>query len=603
MKPFLDELESAVLIGDGAIGTALFARGATPEEGVELMNLTNPDVVLQLHRDYVAAGSRVIETNTFGANAAGLAAYGVDSESKVREIIVEGVRLAFAASAHDTYLAGSLGPLPAIEGESMSPEDQAALFAQSITALVEGGVDLLMLESFASLDELLIAVRTAKSITDLPVVAQAAFGSEGYTADGHAAVDVARRCIEAGADVVGANCGYGVSSIVKAIREMGQVDAPMSAYLNAGFPERVEGRLMYLASPEYLASRALDLVGMGVRLIGGCCGTDPDTIRHIAEAVTTRRAPRVHPRAVPAVTVTTPPPSKPPARPVVGEYPLLVELDPPRSLDIQPLIDAARDLKAAGATAITLADNPLASVRVDNFAVAGIIQHDVELPVVPHLTGRDRNRIAIQSTIMGAHVLGIRSILCVTGDPVRMCQEPNTSGVFDLTSVGLVRMVADFNEGHRLTGDCRTEFAIGVALNPNVRTVSGQVDKLRRKVDVGAHFALTQPIFDEQRLDTLQNALLTAGIDIPIYIGILPLVSARNAEFLHNEVPGILIPDEIREAMRRHEAVADQFKTGIEIASNLVSRLAPRVDGFYFICPRNRVEAIAPLVGCVRRGV
>jgi homocysteine S-methyltransferase len=224
------------------------------------------------------------------------------------------------------------------------------------------------------------------------------------------------------------------------------------------------------------------------------------------------------------------------------------------------------------------------------------LQREVGLPVVPHLTGRDRNRIALQSTLLGAHIQGIRRLLCVTGDPVRMCQEPNTSGVFDLTSVGLVRLVTECNTGKRLGDGAHTAFAVGVALNPNVRTISGQIDKLKRKIDAGACFALTQPIFEEERLDLLQQALDEAGIDIPVYLGILPLVSARNAEFLHNEVPGMRIPDDVRHHLAQYEHVADQRAAASEIAVNLVGRFAPRIHGLYLITPRNRVELVLPLI-------
>lgn len=599
-KLFLDEIRERVLVGDGAMGTELFARGVTPEEGLERMNLLAPDMVTRLHRDYVAAGSCVIETNTFGANLPHLASYGVESQEEVRRIIIAGASLARAAATGDVYVAGSIGPLPSVEGVPLEPADQAALFAAQVSALLEGEVDLLVFESFTVLSELADAAAVARSMTDIPIITQVALGSECRTADGAGADEVVARCLGAGADVIGANCGYGVPSVVSAIKGFAPHGVPMSAYLNAGFPERVEGRLLYLASPNYLVSRALDLVRLGVRLVGGCCGVGPEVIRSIAQSVAGVEA-RHAPAQAPRIRIHEHPTRiEPPATCPGAGYPVLVELDPPKDLDIAPLIAAARALQGTGATAITVADNPLASVRVDTLATAGMIQREAEVPVVPHLTGRDRNRLAIQSSIMGAHVLGIRSLLCVTGDPVRMCQEPNTSGVFDLTSVGLVKMVADFNAGARCARGGRTEFSIGVGLNPNVRTMSGQIDKLRRKVDAGAHFALTQPVFEEERLDLIQQAIEEAGIRIRVYLGVLPLTSARNAEFLHNEVPGILVPDEVRQRISRFEAAADQRAVGLEIAEELVHRLAPRVQGLYIICPRNRVESVLPLLSAAR---
>lgn len=596
---FLQALQDGVLIGDGAIGTELFARGAATDVGVERLNVLAPEMVAQLHREYVAAGSRVIETNTFNANRTHLLRYGADAQ--VREIVLAGVALAQQAATPEVFIAGSVGPLAALEGEPVSRIDQTVIFTEQIAALLDGGVDLLIFESFADLDEITAAIRIARSLCDLPVVAQMAFGIDGCAGQGIRGDEVARRCREAGADVVGANCGYGVPSIRAAIKKMASAQLPMSAYINAGFPEQVEGRLLYLATPDYLARCARDLVAMGVRLIGGCCGTGPATIRAMAHALAGEQgitrfvvppvpSPVVHvrePEAQTALTATPPP--------------ILVELDPPTHLDLAATINDARVLKAAGASAITIADNPLASVRVDTLTTAHLIQQQVGLPVIPHLTGRDRNRIALQSTIMGAHVAGIRTLLCVTGDPVRLCQEPNTSGVFDVTSVGLVRMVADFNAGRRGGGEGQTAFAIGVALNPNVRSINGQIEKLRRKIDAGAQFALTQPVFDEERLDMLQEKLAEAGISIPIYLGVMPLLSSRNAEFLHNEVPGMHIPDAIRERLAGYDAVVDQRAAGIAMAVDLVQRFAPRVHGLYLITPRHQTPPIIPLIEAARQ--
>lgn len=591
---FLQELDERVLIGDGAVGTALFAMGVEPETGVERMNLLAPEMVLQLHRDYVAAGSRIIETNTFGANLPNLAKYGVESEEEATKVVTEGARLARLAAGPDVYVAGSVGPLPYIEGEPISAQEQAAILTAQITALLDGGVDVLILESFPSLDDLAAAVTIARSLSSVPIVAQASFGREGKTADGATAETVAARCLEAGADVVGANCGYGILAVTKAAERMVNCAGRVSAYMNAGFPERVEGRLLYLPHEDYIVHAARNLAENGVRLIGGCCGTDPGIIRLIAQSLRELRPPahlRIRSSVCEPARIAPPAPESPF---VLGKT--LVELDPPRTLDVSPLIEAARAVRNAGASAVTIADNPLSSVRMDSITVAGILQRECGLPAIPHMTGRDRNKLGLQSAIMGAHALGIRSILCITGDPVRMCQEPNTSGVFDLTSVGLVKMLDEFNHGHRLSSNCRTSLLIGVAVNPNVRTLSGQVDKLKRKMDAGAHFALTQPIFDESRLELL-DAAAQAGLDIPIYVGIMPLPSAAAAEFLHNEVPGISIPDKIRARISSYDNPADQRAAGLEIATELLSRISKRTDRFYFVCPRNKVDLVVPLVG------
>lgn len=589
---FLDEIQNRVLVGDGATGTALFARGAEPDQGVERLNFLNPDLVLGLHREYIDAGSQVIETNTYAANRLHLARYG--AEEDVREIILAGVRLARQAAGDAVYVAGAVGPLPTIDGEPASKLVRTALFAEQLNALLEGGVDILLLESFGALDELLDAIMVARSMSDAPIIAQMAFEAGGLAYDGNSADVVAERCLAAGANMVGANCGYGVPSIVQAIKRMSIIGAPMSAFMNAGFPEQVEGRQFYLATPEYLAGRACQLAELGVRLIGGCCGTEPATIRAIAQALA-EPARVLH-------TIHTPEPrtipihhdKKLPSTLTSSGFPILVELDPPTNVDVAPLMDAAVALKEAGATAITVADNPLASVRLDSVTLASLIQNSSGIATVPHLTGRDRNRIALQSTIMAAYVQGIRSLLGITGDPIRMCSEPNTSGVFDVTSIGLVNLISEFNAG--LMTSEQTGFSIGVAVNPNVRSLSGQINKLGRKAEAGANFALTQPIFEFERLEMLKEALKEANIDIPIYIGVLPLLSSRNAEFLHNEVPGIMIPDQVRERIARYENPQDQRAVGIEVASELVEQFAPHVDGFYFITPRNKVEAVLPLL-------
>ncbi len=590
-QQFLSEIQDTVLIGDGAIGTELFARGAVREAGIERLNLLNPELVLQLHRDYVKAGSRVIETNTFGANRLNLARYGAGAD--VRDIVLAGANLARAAANSDVYIAGSVGPLPFVDGEPISRAESTACFTEQIAALVEGCVDLLILETFTSLDDILVAISIARSLTDIPIIAQMAFEPSGCTEDGVTAGEVAVRCHAAGADVVGANCGYGIPAITEAIKQMIPVGIPVSAYMNASFPEQVEGRLVYVSTPEYLANRALALAKLGVRLIGGCCGTNPDMLRAISLSVQSAGQIQPHisvkqPARQEDFATIAPEPTVP--------GPILVELDPPSTLDIAPVISAGKALKKAGASAITIADNPFASVRVDTLTVGSLLQRGSGLPVVLHLTGRDRNRIAIQSTLMGAHVQGIRSILCLTGDPVRMYEEPNTSGVFDLTSVGLVKLAADFNAGRRMGKECQTSFAIGVALNPNVRSFSGQISKLQRKIEAGAKFALTQPVFSDERLDAMLSALDEAGIDIPIYIGIFPLTSLHNADFLHNEVPGIVIPDDVRERIASFSSVADQRAAGQEIAVEFIRRSAPRVHGYYIITPRNKVNLVLPLI-------
>ncbi len=594
---FLDELRERVLVGDGAIGTELLARGATFETGIELLNLISPDTVRELHREYIAAGSRVIETNTFNACAPALLRFGAERES--REVILAGARLAReAARGTNVYVAGSVGPLPPVEGEPLPSDQKSAVFRDMVDALLEGGVDLLMFETFTELEELALAVSYARNATEKPIVAQMAFEKDGVTAGGDTAEDFLARMRELGADVAGANCGGGAPPVIDAINRMRNMGSPLplSAYLNAGFPEEIEGRKVYLATPRYMAQRACQLIDLGVRLIGGFCGTGPETIQASAAAVSARCQEPAQPVSI---AVSRPAPVTPPAPPVREEPRVpagpLVELDPPQGTDAAELLDAARRLASAGVRSITVADNPLASASADVMTVAGMIKRETGLGVIPHLTGRDRNRIAIQSAILAAHLMGIRSILCVTGDPVRMYNETNTTGVFDLVSISLVRLVSEFNAGKRTDGS-PTAFSIGVAFNPNVKSIEGQVSKLLRKIEAGAHFALTQPLFDRRNFHIMCEALDKAGITIPIFAGILPLRSHKNAEFLHNEVPGIVIPADIRERLARYDSIPDQRKAGTEIALELMEEFRPGVHGFYLIAPRNRVEQVLPLI-------
>lgn len=590
-RRFLDELAERVLVGDGAVGTELLARGATAETGIERLNLIAPDIVRGLHADYIAAGSRVIETNTFSASVSALDRFGAGADCP--EVVAAGARLAReAAAGHDVYVAGSIGPLPLVEGERLSHDEQAAQFRMLVDTLLDGNVDVLMFETFTDLGELSLAVEYARSVTVKPIVAQMAFEHGGMTAGGDTAETFISRIIDAGADVAGTNCGGGVPPVIEAVSRMRGAGIPLSAYLNAGFPEEIEGRKVYLATPGYLAGRACELMEMGVRLIGGCCGTGPETIATIARAV------EAGCRSI-ATTIQFPvhPEIKPPTVPEKPQVPtgMLVELDPPQSTDASGVLDAARALAAAGIGHVTVADNPLASACADVMTIAGMIARETGLGVIPHLTGRDRNRIALQSAIMGAHLQGIHSILAVTGDPVRMYNETNTSGVFDLVSISLTALLREFNEGRR-TEDGRTAFAIGVAFNPNVRGIDGQVSKLRRKIDAGAHYTLTQPLYDRRKFDIMMDALVSADIDLPLFAGIMPLRSAKNAEFLHNEVPGIVIPDDIRSRLARYPALDDQRRAGTEIALELMDAFAPHVHGFYLIAPRNRVDLVLPVI-------
>ena len=601
---FLDSLRSEVLVGDGATGTMLYAKGVSLDANFEHLNLVRPELVLDLHQEYVAAGARVIETNTFGANYPKLHAIGLGG--KVRDINLKGALLARrAAEGRDVFVAGSIGPLAKLKGEEreLGAEEMLEMFRAQVTALAEGGVDLFILETFSDLGEIEIALRAAGE-TGLPVVANMAFGENSRTAGGVEAETVAKRLADRGADVVGANCGAGPLEILRTVKRMGRVvDLPIAAYPNSGFPEYVDGRYIYRATPEYFADMAAEMVAAGAALVGGCCGTTPAHIRRIAEQV---KGLRPVPRT-PAPTVPTAESVGARAGGGAGflagwgrEKVVTVELDPPRGLDCSRVLTGSRILKEAGADAINLAENPLARVRMGNIALASLIQKEVGIEVIVHITCRDRNLIGLQSDLMGASLLGIRTILAVTGDPASLGEQAGASSVFDLNSFTLIKLLNGLNGGVNALGNpigSGTSFTIGAAFNPNSQRMDVQAGRLANKVANGARFAQTQPIYDVQRLDEMLGQ--TAHLGIPILPGILPLVSERNAEFLHNEVPGITIPEEIRMRMRGKEK-DEGVREGLAIAREFIAAVRERVGGFYLIPPFGRYEIAAELVRYIK---
>ncbi|GFO53122.1 bifunctional homocysteine S-methyltransferase/methylenetetrahydrofolate reductase [Geomonas sp. Red276] len=601
MASFLERLAARVVVGDGAIGTMLYAKGVALEANFEHLNLVRPELVLELHREYLDAGAGVIETNTFGANTVKLSAIGLGH--KVAEINRQGARLARqAAGGRDVLVAGSVGPLGRGKGD-LSSEEVREVFRVQTAALAEGGVDLLILETFAEVEELEIAVSAAKE-TALPVVANLAFGEGGRTAGGIEAETAVARLEAAGADVVGANCGAGPLALLATIKRMAAATSlPLAAYPNSGFPEYLEGRYIYRATPEYFAAMARELAAAGASLIGGCCGTTPEHIAAMAKSLAgIAPAPRT-PR-VPA----------PPAAPGEGKETgaagflagwgkrkvITVELDPPKGLDCSKVVEGSRTLKEAGADAINLAENPLARVRMGTIALASLVRREAGIEVIAHITCRDRNLIGMQSELMGASLLGVTSILAVTGDPVSMGEEAGASSVFDLNSFTLIKLLSDLNRGVNAQGNpigSGCGFTVGAAFNPNVQKMEVQVGRLVKKVANGATFAQTQPIYDLAVLERMVE--LTAEVGIPILPGVLPLVSGRNAEFLHNEVPGIVIPDGIRARMAGksgEEGVAE----GLAIAKEFIEAAMDKVGGFYLIPPFGKYPIAVELVRFIR---
>jgi len=596
----LQRLKTEILTGDGAIGTMLYARGIGLDSNFEHLNLVRPALVLELARQYAAAGSQVIETNTFGANYTKLAAIGLGH--KVEEINRAGARIAReAAGGCDLLVAGSVGPLGRMKGEEqeLTADAMEEHFRTQCTALAEGGVDLLLLETFASLEQLLAAVRAARE-TRLPVCASMAFLEGGRSGDGTTVEAFCSAAEAAGVDMLGANCGAGPLELVKVVRRLAALTAkPISAYANSGFPEYHDGRYIYRTTPGYFAAMAEEMAAAGANLIGGCCGTTPEHISSLANTLAGKRpAPRT-PVPSPASTGT-------PESDRRGEASFLdrwgtrkvitVELDPPKGMDCRRIVENSRRLKDAGADAINLAENPLARPRMGNIALGSIIRREVGIEVIIHVTGRDRNLIGMQSDMMGASLLGLRTILAVTGDPATMGDHAGATSVFDLHSFSLIKLLSDMNRGMNAIGNpigSGTGFTIGAAFNPNTKNMALQAERLRKKVANGASFAQTQPVYDPALfLDALEQ---TRACGIPLFPGVMPLVSERNAQYLHNEVPGITVPDQIRARMKGLEKEAGA-REGLAIAKEFIDATFTAAGGYYLIPPFGKCELALELI-------
>jgi methionine synthase / methylenetetrahydrofolate reductase (NADH) len=633
-REFLARLREEVLIGDGALGTMFSERGVSRDTACERLNLTHPSVVKDLHAAYLAAGAQMIETNTFGANRTKLVLEPGDAGANLcardlGDINRTGVALAREAAGTGAYVAGAIGPLAeraAQQGHDHPPltDDQVRdIFREQAVALADAGADLLILETFTDLHQILLALAAAKKHTDLPVVCHLAFHERGHTYTGVHASTAVEALVAAGADVVGTNCGRGVRCVMAAVEAMTRAgEALVSAFPNAGLPAYVDGRYIFGAPLPYLVDCAERMAEQGVNLLGGCCGTTPEYIRRIAERLKGRRpALRVSVPAEPppaqsgvvqleAVLISgsileryadevpaEPAPSRP--RPLV-----VVELDPPKDLRYEPVVKRARQLRDMGVDAITMADNPVATLHMGNMALAQIVQQEADIPVIVHLTCRDHNLLGLQSLLLSAHVMGLHHLLALTGDPARVGNQPGATSVYDLNSFGLVELIRKFNGGVTNAGKPLgqpTRFVVGVAFNPNGRNLPGQVARLRKKVLAGAHFAMTQPVYDPHRFDEMTEALRALPVPegglprFPVLSGIMPLLSERNAEYLHNEVPGICLTDDVRARMKGLSGPEGR-KVGVRICQELIDHMAERADGFYIVPSQIRTEMAVELV-------
>ncbi|HEU5300068.1 MAG TPA: bifunctional homocysteine S-methyltransferase/methylenetetrahydrofolate reductase [bacterium] len=614
MHAFLAHLEQGILLADGAMGTQLYARGVPFDHCFDELNLTAPDLVRGIHLDYIESGAELIETNTFGANRFKLGGHGL--ADRLVEINRAGARVAREAvdvAGRPVFVAGSMGPI----GRPVAPlgvvpaDEVREAFAEQAGALVAGGADVLILETFTDLAELVEAVRGVREgAAGVPLIAEMTFTQEGKTLLGHGPREIVEALERLGVDVVGANCSVGSQGILEVMQEMARAarTARLCAMPNAGFPAYVGGRYIYVSTPEYMASHARRLAQLGVRVIGGCCGTTPE---HIAEvrAVLREQGPAVP--ASPSAAVDAPlaavEPEPVAARPSAPSslahklgrtFVVTVEVNPPKGIHDRRELDACRRLREAGVDAIDVADNPMARLRMSPWAMSSRIQSEVGLETILHFTTRDRNLVRLQSDLLAVHALGVRNVLVLRGDPPQMGDYPNATAVSDVKPSGFVKLIKEFNRGRDVAGSSigtPTAFSVGVALNLSAPDLDREARVLDRKIRAGADFICTMPVYEPEALARFER--IAGHLPLPVLIGVLPLAGARHAEFLHNELPGLAIPDAVR---ARLQSARDGREEGMRMAGELMEALRRKVAGVYLVPSFGRYDAVIELVRLAR---
>ncbi|MCU1385914.1 MAG: yitJ 1 [Acidobacteria bacterium] len=617
MQHFIEALEERVLVCDGAMGTMLYAKGVFINKSFDALNLTQPDLVAEVHQEYVRAGADVIETNTFGANRIRLGPFGL--ADRLHDINAQGAAIARRAAREQAWVAAAIGPLGVrIEPWGKTGIDEArGYFREQAQALADGGVDLFILETFRDLNEIGAAIDAVRSVSDLPIVAQMTTEEDGNTLDGTPPERFAPDLEKRGATIIGLNCAVGPAPMLDTIERMAAVTTRrLSAQPNAGQPRDVEGRNIYLCSPEYMASYARRFILHNVRIVGGCCGTTPEHIRQMKAAVRAavpsagsgRSARRDAPGAKgaadrPAVDVA------PVARERKsrlanalsrGTFVVAVELLPPRGYQTDEVVERAKRLKIGGVDVISIPDGQRAGARISALSLAVLIEQQAGVETLLQYSCRDRNLLGIQSDVLGAHAMGLRNLMLVTGDPGRVGEYPDATAVFDVDSIGLTNLVSRLNRGCDVGGQAigaPTGFHLGVSVNPSAANLDEELRRFEYKVDAGAEFVVTRPIFDLAGFERFLKRI--EGARLPVIGSVFPFESARNAEFMANEVPGVAVPDVLLDRMRRADG-ARAAEEGMAIARELAAGLRSTVQGLHVSTPSGDVDAALAVLDGLR---
>lgn len=612
MSKFINFQKDHLVLFDGAMGTLLFEKGVFIDKCYDALNLNSPELIKSIHSAYKEAGATVIETNTFGANRFKLSKYNLATD--IERINVEGVRLARDSKSDRIFIAGSMGPLGIqLEpwGETSFQEAQDAFREQASALVAETGIDLFAVETIQNIREMEQAVIAIKEVSDLPIMATMALQEDGRTSYGNTIEEIVEAMEHWGVYAMGINCALGPKQMLDLLEVMVQLTRlPIAVMPNAGTPQYVDGRSFYMATPEYFGVYAKRFIEAGAQIIGGCCGTTPAHINKMAAAMAQKQT-RLEIHALnkvkvsrslkDIVTVPFADKSRVASKLNRGEFVAMVEMVSPKGRDIAKQVAGAKKLKEAGIDAINIPDGPRASARMNGLALAVMLQNQVDIEAVLHYTCRDRNLLGMQSDLLGASVLGIKNILAITGDPPMMGDYPQATAVFDIDAIGLTNILTNLNRGmdigSKSIGD-PTGFLIGVGVDPNSINLKKELDRFQWKLDAGAEFAITQPVFDPKALENFINQV--TQYNIFFIAGIWPLMSLRNAEFMRNEVPGVNVPDTVIERIGRYASKDDQLKVGVEIAQEMAEMVSSMTHGIQVSAPFGRVEVALSVIDAIK---